>query len=300
MRFIHESMFHLADVSATKHINFKEFMKERPKFSVLLSFYHKENPDFFRQSLKSMEEQTLRADETVLVEDGPVTPELDALAEDFKTRMPNVKIIRLPMNVNLGKALNEGLKHCSHNLVARMDADDVAKPQRFEKQVNFMAEHPDVDIVSAWMEEFNESTDNVFSVKALPATHEEICKYLKKRNPFNHPTVMFRKKAVLRAGGYLHKPLFEDWYLWARMYLDGARFANIQESLLYFRASDEMYRRRGGYAYALQSAKFQWTLNRLGVISPFKAIQSNLLRSTVYLLPNSVRRWIYSTFLRKK
>lgn len=275
-------------------------MKERPKFSVLLSFYHKENPEYFRQSLKSLEEQTLPADETILVEDGPVTPELDKLAEDFKSRMPNVKIIRLPMNVNLGKALNEGLKHCTNNLVARMDADDVAKKHRFETQVNFMADNPDVDIVSAWMEEFQDTPEEVFSVKSLPGNHDDIAKYLKTRNPFNHPTVMFRKDAVLKAGGYLHKPLFEDWYLWARMYLDGARFANIQESLLYFRATDEMYRRRGGFAYALQSAKFQWTLNRLGVISPFKAIQSNLLRSTVYLLPNSIRRWIYATFLRIK
>lgn len=275
-------------------------MKERPKFSVLLSFYHKENPEYFRQSLKSLEEQTLPADETILVEDGPVTPELDNLAEEFKSRMPNVKIIRLPINVNLGKALNEGLKHCTNNLVARMDADDLAKKHRFESQIRFMEANPDIDIVSAWMEEFQETPDDVFSVKSLPASHDEIVKYLKSRNPFNHPTVMFRKDAVLKAGGYLHKPLFEDWYLWARMYLDGAKFANIQESLLYFRATDEMYRRRGGFAYALQSAKFQWTLNRLGVISPFKAIKSNLLRSTVYLLPNSIRRWIYATFLRVK
>lgn len=275
-------------------------MKERPKFSVLLSFYHKENPEFLRQSLKSLENQTLMAHEHILVEDGPVTPELDAIAEEFKARVPGVKIIRLPMNVNLGKALNKGLNYCSYNIVARMDADDIAKPDRFQKQVEFMAEHPDIDVCSAWMEEFNDSPDNPFSVKQLPEHHAEIAKYLKSRNPFNHPTVIFRKDAVLKAGGYLHKPLFEDWYLWARMYLDGSKFANLQESLLFFRASDDMYKRRGGVAYALQSANFQWTLNKLGIISPFQAIKSNMLRSSVYLLPNSIRRWIYSTFLRSK
>ncbi|MDE5875285.1 MAG: glycosyltransferase [Muribaculaceae bacterium] len=267
-------------------------------FSVLMSLYAKEHPDYLRESLESVFSQSLPPDEVVLMEDGPVTDELQNVVNEYRSKYPTLKVILLPENGGLGKALNEGLKHCSHDLVVRMDTDDICFPDRFEKQVKFMAENPDIDISSAWLEEFEDRVDNVRSIKKVPLTHKEIADYIGSRNPLNHPAVIFRKSSVEKAGGYQHFPLFEDWYLWARMFVCGASFANIPETLLHFRTSPEMFKRRGGWKYAKDSGKFQWELHKLGLISATSALKSSILRAGVYLLPNNIRSLIYSKFLR--
>lgn len=161
------------------------------------------------------------------------------------TRYPYLKVLSLVTNRGLGKALNEGLKYCSHELVARMDTDDIAMPERFEKQLAVFKKYPDIDVVGAWINEFEDNVSNIKSVRKLPELPDDIRQFAKRRNPINHPVVMFRKSAVLAAGGYRHFPLFEDYYLWIRMLMNGAKFYNIQESLLYFRFSSEMFKRRG-------------------------------------------------------
>lgn len=267
-------------------------------FSVLLSIYYKENPIYFRECLDSIYNQTLLPDEVILVEDGPLTKELNNIIKSFTSIYHSIKIIHLKENKGLGRALNEGLKHCTNDLVLRMDTDDICFKDRFEKQVNFMNTHPDIDISSAWLEEFETEVENVTSIKKLPGTHTEIENYIKTRNPLNHPAVIFRKSFVERAGGYQHFPLFEDWYLWARMLRNGAKFANIQECLVHFRTSPEMFKRRGGLKYAINSAKFQWMLHKLGIISSYGAIKASILRGLVYVMPNSLRHLIYSKILR--
>lgn len=267
-------------------------------FSVLMSLYAKERPSFLRQSLDSVFLQSLKADEVVLVEDGSLTAELDSVVEEYSAKFPELKIIPLPVNGGLGKALNEGLKHCSNDLVARMDTDDIAKSDRFQKQVSFMESHPEIDICSSWLQEFESDLPHKHDVKKVPVSHQEISEYIKSRNPLNHPSVIFRKDAVMKAGGYQPFPLFEDYYLWARMMVSGCRFANIPECLVNFRVSPDMYKRRGGFKYAVDSAKFQWTLHKLGLTSTFAAIKASILRGGVYLIPNSVRAKIYSRFLR--
>lgn len=267
-------------------------------FSVLISVYRKEKPEYLRASLDSIFNQTLQPDEVVLVEDGPLRKELYEVSEEFANSYPNFKRVPLPENQGLGKALNEGLKHCPFDLIARMDSDDIAMSDRFEKQVKFMEDYPDIDACSSWIEEFIGSPDNVVSVCKVPETPEECVNFIKRRNPMNHPAVMFRKSAVERAGGYRHFPLFEDWYLWARMVANGSKIANIQEPLLFFRTSPDMFRRRGGWKYAVTSAKFQHELHRLGIISAMTAVQSSLLRGVVYVMPNYVRKLIYTKILR--
>ena len=127
-----------------------------------------------------------------------------------------------------------------------MDTDDIAMPERFEKQLAVFKKYPDIDVVGAWINEFEDNVSNIKSVRKLPELPDDIRQFAKRRNPINHPVVMFRKSAVLAAGGYRHFPLFEDYYLWIRMLMNGAKFYNIQESLLYFRFSPEMFKRRGG------------------------------------------------------
>lgn len=266
-------------------------------FSVLLSVYHKEYPNYLRESLDSVLCQTLPPDEVVIVKDGPLTDELEAVLADFATRYPIIKIVPLEENGGLGKALNEGIQHCSYDIVARMDTDDISKPERFEKQIMFMAEHPEVDVCSAWIEEFEGSTDNVLSIKKLPETHDEIMHYAKYRAPINHPVSMYRKAAVLKAGGYSGFP--EDYYLWVKMLMGGARFYNIQESLLYFRFSEELIQRRGGWWYAKADIRSQIDFYKMGFLSLPLLVYNLMIRVTVRLTPTSLRTFIYKRLLRK-
>lgn len=269
------------------------------KFSVLLSIYHKEKPEYLRQSLDSIFAQTLRADEVILVKDGPLTEELDKVLEEYQSRYPELKTVPLKENAGLGKALNEGLRHCSHEIVARMDTDDICKPFRFEKQIAAFGNHPEYDLVSSWIEEFVDTTDNIRTVRTLPEMPEQIREYGKRRCPVNHPVTMFRKSSVTHAGGYQHFPYLEDYYLWTRMLVSGARFYNIQESLLYFRSSDDVFKRRGGWQYAVTEVRFMWRLYRIGYVGLLQTLLNIVIRFTVRIVPNSFRSWIYNRLLRK-
>lgn len=268
-------------------------------FSVLLSLYYKEQSVFLRQSLDSIFMQTLQPSEVILVKDGPLTNDLDEVVNEYVTRYPKLKIVSLLHNQGLGKALNEGLKHCSYDLVARMDTDDIAKPNRFEKQIEIFNKYPDLDVVGAWIDEFEDEISNIISIRKLPMQHDDICRFAKKRNPINHPVVMFRKQAVISAGGYKHFPLFEDYYLWIRMLQNGAKFYNIQESLLYFRFSADMFKRRGGFKYINTELRFQNLLKKIEFITFPEYIQNISIRIFTRILPNSLRSLLYKRALRK-
>ena len=267
-------------------------------FSVLLSLYVKEQPSNLIQSPDSLFSQTLLPSEIILVKDGPLTSELDTVVSDYVQRYPILKVVVLKENQGLGKALNEGLKHCSYDLVARMDTDDVAKPDRFEKQLKVFQLYPDIDVVGAWIDEFEGTLNQVVSVRKVPEKHEEIAEYARKRCPINHPVVIFRKSAVLTAGGYLHFPLFEDYYLWVRMLMNGARFYNIQESLLLFRFSADMFKRRGGWRYAMDELRFQKVLKCIHFISMFEFVENVIIRFFMRIMPNVWRTKLYKLLLR--
>lgn len=268
-------------------------------FSVLISIYKKENPLFFQQSLDSIFNQTLLPNEVILVKDGPLTNALDTIINEYTKRYSTLKIINLPINQGLGKALNEGLKHCSYELVARMDTDDIAKPDRFKKQIEVFQKYPNIDVVGAWIEEFENNPSNIISIRKLPETPKEIYDYAKKRCPVNHPVVMFKKSSVLAAGGYQHFPLFEDYYLWVRMLKNGAQFYNVQESLLYFRFSSDMFKRRGGWEYAFNEYKLQKEFRRIDFINTTNLLHNIFIRFTLRILPNNIRSIIYKKLLRK-
>lgn len=268
-------------------------------FSVLLSLYIKENPVFLRQSLDSIFHQTLLPDEVILVEDGPLTPELEQVVSDYSTRYPILKVVPLSKNQGLGKALNEGLKHCSYDLVARMDTDDIAKPDRFRRQMEVFEAHPEIDVCGAWIDEFEGDVNQVLSTRKLPEHQEEIVAYALSRNPVNHPVVMFRKSAVIAAGGYQHFPLFEDYYLWLRMLKNGAKFYNIPESLLFFRTSSDMFKRRGGWKYAKDELRFLAMMRKMGMIGWGRFAMNVIIRFPMRVMPNSVRGFLYKKALRR-
>ena len=203
-------------------------------YTVLLSIYQKEQPKCLKQSLDSIFNQTIFPSEVVLVKDGPLTCELDILIEEYLQKYPILKIISLSTNQGLGCALNEGLKYCSNNLIVRMDTDDIAMPIRAEEQLNVFEKYPDVDVVGAWVNEFIDDISNIISVRKLPEWHDEIFAICSKRNPMNHPVVMFKKVCSCGSWWISAFSFLEDYYLWIRMLLSGAKFYNIQKKSFVF------------------------------------------------------------------
>lgn len=269
------------------------------QFSVLLSVYAKENPRFFRQALESLFGQTIKSDDVVLVEDGSLPDELEAVVKEYERRYPELHVVRFEKNRGLGYALNDGLKHCRHELVARADTDDVCKPWRFERQLDLFAHHPDVDLCSSWIDEFVTDVEHVTSIRKLPESPEENYRYGKRRCPVNHPAVMYKKSAVEAVGGYQTKYFPEDYFLWVKMLLNGSKFYNIQESLVWFRYDPETYKRRGGWKYAHDEAITQLNIHKLGYTSSSIMIANILIRSCVRLIPNWLRGVVYKKLLRK-
>ncbi len=266
-------------------------------FSVLLSVYAKEQDSCLREALDSLLCQTRQPDEIILVEDGPLPDVLTQTIREYQQRCPLLRTVSLPRNQGLGNALNEGIRHCRYDLIARMDTDDIARPERFEIQLKVFEAHPEIDICSAWIEEFEGSPDHLLAVKKLPETHDEIRAYARHRCPVNHPVVVYRKQAVLRAGGYEGFP--EDYRLWVKMLMTGARFYNVQQSLLYFRFSRSMIKRRGGWKYALADIRSQVDFYRMGLFGLPTLAYNILVRGTVRLTPSALRQFIYQKLLRK-
>ena len=268
-------------------------------FSVLMSVYIRANAEFFDESLNSvLFNQTLKPSEIVLVADGPLSEELYSIVDKYKSIYSNFKFVELPKNVGLGRALNEGVKYCSHEWVARMDSDDISMPNRFEIQMQYIQQHPEVDVVGAWVSEFETVVTNVSSIKKVPTDYKSILAYSKVRNPINHPVVMFKKNSVLAVGGYEHCMDFEDYWLWIRLLKNNAVFYNIPMSLLWFRASNAMYHRRGGIKYIKNEWHFQKLMLQIGFISKLQFAKNMIVRISFRLIPNKTRAKLYKKILR--
>jgi len=264
------------------------------KFSVLMSIYHKEKAEYFDRAMQSIwDEQTTKPNEIILVQDGKLTDELYEIISKWQKKLGNIfKTIPLEKNVGLGDALNIGLDKCSYELVARMDTDDICSSDRFEKQLKIF-ENSDIDICSSWVSEFDTDENQIISYRKLPESHDEIVAFAKKRCPINHPAVMYKKSAVLKAGGYKRMMWFEDYYLWARMILNGAKFYNIQEALVNMRAGYGQLERRSGFNYAKTELHFFKTLNKMGFLSNFELSKSVFIRFIVRIAPKSIVSQIY-------
>ena len=270
-------------------------------YSVLMSVYYKEHPEYLRQSMQSIYDQTVPTDDFVLVCDGPLTPELDAVIADMQDQFgPRLRVCRLLKNGGLGKSLNFGIKQCKNDLVARMDSDDISRPDRCKRQLAVFADHPDYSIVSGIVEEFSDTPDNISVRRVVPEGQSEIIAFAKKRNPFNHPCVMYKKSAVEAAGGYQDFYLLEDYYLWIRMLQNGFQGYNLQEPLLWMRAGSDMYKRRGGWKYFLSQHRLLQYLPQSGFITVGPYLLGTFVRLGVAIAPNSLLSFIFNNILRRK
>ena len=271
------------------------------QYSVLMSVYHKEKPDYLRQSMQSIYRQTVPTDDFVLVCDGPLTPELDeVIAEMQELFGERLHVLRLLENQGLGRALNAGIKACRHELVARMDSDDISRPDRCERQLQVFADHPELSLVSGTVEEFTGSIENVYASRRVPAQQAEILAFAKQRNPFNHPCIMYKKSHVEAAGGYQDFFLLEDYYLWIRMLQQGMQGQNIQEPLLWMRGGSAMYKRRGGWKYVISQRRLFKYMAQTGFITNRQYYVQSLVRLVGAAIPNSVRIFLFRQILRNR
>lgn len=260
-------------------------------YSVLMSVYHKEDPSYFNQALESIYRQEEKTFDIVIVHDGPLNERLYKVIEDWKGKLDIQEVI-LNHNVGLGVALNEGLKHCKYDLVARVDTDDINLPNRFDIQYRYMVDNPDVALCGSHISEFNDNPDILISKRLVPVG-DELSKSIFKRNPFNHMTVMFRKSAVLDVGGYQHLQFMEDYYLWIRMYLKGYKLDNLDMILVNARIGNGMLERRKGFDYYKSELRFMKYLLNADVPNKARIAGRFLVRSHIRLLPKSLLRRVY-------
>ena len=229
----------------------KNIIDQQYKFSVLMSVYYKEKPDYFKQALDSiLVNQTLKPDEFILIVDGPVHNTLDTVINEYEKKHEKImKVYRLENNVGLGKALNYGLSKCNYELIARTDSDDINVPERFQLQINEFKKDESIDVLGGFIDEFNDNYKLPINLKKMPLKHDELFKMAKIRNPINHMTVMFKKKAIIDAGEYKHLSYLEDYYLWVRVLANGGRLKNLNKCLVHVRIGNGMIVRRGNKEY---------------------------------------------------
>lgn len=271
-------------------------------FSVLMSVYRNDKPEDFLEAVKSVSvKQTLPPDEIVIVVDGPVPESLEKTIIEIEKNIPSTRILWQKENKGLGQALNIGMKACSNELVARMDADDISVPDRFEKQIAYMKSHPEVTVCGGQISEFIDSPENIVAYRKVPLDPIDCLNYFKDRDPLNHMTVMLRKSAVMKVGNYQPWHLDEDTYLWGRLLKNGYRIANLQDILVNVRVGKEMYARRGGWKYFKSDSKIlKWKLDN-GFLSHSRFFYNYMARFGVQvLMPNSLRAWIFKKLLRSK
>lgn len=277
----------------------KSEKKEYPKFSVLMSLYIKEKADYFDECMQSILKQTVMPSEIVIVFDGPITEELSETVTKYCNAYTGlIKTIKNKKNKGLGLALASGVPACSYELIARMDTDDIARSDRFEKQLKLFMANPGLDICGSHIIEFEGSPEHILARRNVPITHKEIAKYQKQRSAFNHMTVMYKKSTVLRAGNYEDCPLMEDDMLWVRMLLNGARCRNIDDYLVYARTGYAMIERRGGWSYFMKYRRGRKKILESSYISKWDYWKTIGIQFVTALMPKKIRLLIFTKMLR--
>ena len=272
---------------------------EYPSFSVLMSLYIKEKAEYFDECMQSILNQTVMPSEIVIVYDGPISIELKQTVEKYIKEYPTlIKIINNEKNKGLGLALADGVPACKYELIARMDTDDIARKDRFEKQLKCFINDPELDICGSHIIEFEGTIDNVLAKRKVPLTHDAIAEYQKQRSAFNHMTVMYKKSMVLRAGNYEDCPLMEDDMLWIRMLIAGAKCQNIDDCLVYARTGYAMIERRGGWAYFKKYKNAKKKIYDTGYIGIADYWKTLAIQFIVAYDQKNVRSFIFIKILR--
>lgn len=269
-------------------------------YSVLMSVYKGEKPEYLNSAINSMINQTIPTNDFVLVCDGPLTFELDSVIEDFYKQYPTLfQIVRIEKNSGLGNALNAGMKVCKNELVARMDSDDIAVVNRCELQLDEFRKDPELALCSGDIAEFKEDINQIECIRSLPTEYKELVIFAKRRNPMNHMAVMYKKSIIDVVGGYIEIHYMEDYYLWVRILKAGYKASNINRILVNARIGNGMYKRRGGILYVKNVCLLQKKMLDLQFISCFDFLINCFVRIVGSIIPEELRKYLYKKKLRK-
>lgn len=278
----------------------KSKLKKYPKFSVLMSVYKNEEPQFLNKALYSIEKQTVKPSEIILVEDGPIPDELQNVINAHRLSFNNeFKIIKSIRNQGLGSSLRLGTRFVSTNWIARMDSDDISVPNRFEVQLNEIIHNPKVAVVGGQVQEFAGEPSNVVGYRKVPTSEDMLKQFIKWRSPFNHPSVMINKNILQMVGGYIPYGNLEDYYLWARIIAQNFYVSNVDKVLVMMRVDKGMYQRRGKisnikYFYSLRKFLYK---NKLVTLQ--ERIIGDYMMTLSILIPTWLRKKIYQNILHK-
>jgi len=264
-----------------------------------MSVYYKEKPEYLDACLESIANQTLLPNEIILVEDGPLTNELNTVIQNWKEKTTNIKSVILKENSGLAIALNTGLKNCSNNIVARMDTDDTCVPDRFEKQLAILNENSSIVLLGGQVAEYDEGMKKLIGYRRVPLSQKEIIKFSKRRSPFNHPTVVFKKDIVESVGGYpKHLKNWQDYALWTLILTKGYNTQNINDILVKMRTGNELFNRRSGLKYLKYELEaYNFVFNN-GLINRFEYSLVSIIKVLTRLLPKRILKIIYKVFFR--
>lgn len=266
------------------------------KFSVLMSIYHKENPQNFDRAMQSVwDEQSIKPNEIILVEDGVLTDELYQSIKKWKEKLGGIfKVTSLEKNVGTGNAKKIGVEKCTNELIAVMDTDDISLPDRFNKQLAIF-NAKDIDVCGAWVGEFESDETKIISYRRVPEQQCNIIKFAKSRSPVNHPTAMYKRKLVLSVGNYAkHRRTSQDYDLFVRLILGGAKLYNIQEPLVNMRMGNEWLEgRRSGLKQAILEVNVQTEFYKMGFLNAYELFRNVVIGFTIRLLPKTLLKAVF-------
>lgn len=274
--------------------------KTLPQFSATISCYKNDSPKDFETAFLSIYNQTVRPDEIIITVDGPIPLELEQVVSRFERECQAV-ILRSAQNNGQGMAHALAVSHAKYDYIAIMDADDISVSDRFEKQLAVIAEHPEIDVIGGQIDEFIGSPENVVGIRSVPLEDHMVKRYLRRRCPFNHVTILMNTHTVKEAGNYQDWHYNEDYFLYCRMLEKGAVFCNLPDTLVHVRVGEEMYRRRGGWKYFKSEARLQGWMLRHKIISLPQYCVNVLLRLCVQVvMPNRLRGFVFQKLFRKR
>ena len=252
-------------------------------FSVLMACYKNDNPQHLKIAIDSVFDSSILPNELIIVVDGPVPNQIEIILENCCDNFQQIELIRLPKNVGLGVALNFGLNKCSHNLIARMDADDINCYNRFKNLLYEFENDSDLVICGTFIEEFIEDS-NIKLIRKVPLSKKNIISRGKFRNPFNHVTVMFDKLKIIEVGSYENVPFFEDYYLWLKLITKDFKMKNIDCIGVNVRAGSDMVKRRSGSNFIKNEFNFLIKSYQLGFLNLPLFILNLLIRIPIRVL----------------